>query len=101
MLEIIALIGLGRWMASTLESKGYSRWFAAFGPVGWIFAELTGGCIGGLLGLEVGVYLLGIGLALCWAAVAATATVMLPSPVDPFATSLGTNPDAIRSNPWA
>lgn len=99
MLEIVGIIALGRWMASTLEAKGYSRWLGAAGPIGWIVAELTGGCIGGFMELDLGIYVLAIGLALCWAAFSAIVVTALPAREG--APPTFADPSVVQGNPWA
>ena len=59
------------------------------------------GQAGDRLELELGVYLLAIGMAVTWAAIAVTVTVMLPSRIDMTLGATEADPSAIRSNPWA
>jgi hypothetical protein len=99
MLEIVGIIALARWMGSTLESKGHSKWLGAAGPIGWVMAEICGFIIGEMLGLELGGYVLAIGLALCWAATCAIVVMALPA--GEGAPPTLADPSVVQGNPWA
>jgi hypothetical protein len=52
MLEIIAVIFIGKKLAELAKSKGRSGWLGVLGPLAWFGGEFCGGCIGALMGLE-------------------------------------------------
>src|SRR5687768_9147196 len=70
MLEIIGLIFFGKKLASIATSKGRSGAWALLGVGMWIGGEIFGFVLGALLGMEIGMYLLGIGCAITGAVVA-------------------------------
>jgi hypothetical protein len=75
MLEVIFLIWFGRKLANVAASRGRSRGWAGLGVGFWIGGELMGIIHGSLLGLELGVY----GMALGLAAVGAVTSYMIVS----------------------
>lgn len=68
MLEILALMRLVRALADILQKKGRSKAWCVLGVGMWFGGEVIGFLIGGILGFEIGAYLIAIILAAAGAA---------------------------------
>ncbi|WP_224249323.1 hypothetical protein [Hyalangium gracile] len=79
MLEIIVIVWLTRKLSETAKEKGRSKGWGALGAGFWIIGEIMGFVIGGLLGLDLGSYLVAIGMAVLGAFVASTIVKALPA----------------------
>ena len=82
MLEIVAVVMLTRKLAEIAAAKGQAKGWAALGPVLWIIFEIGGVIIGTLMGMELGVYLIGLGGAAVGAAIAWQVVANLPNVLD-------------------
>jgi hypothetical protein len=78
MLEIVAVIALTRYLASTAEAKGQSKAWAALAPVLWLGSEFVGAFIGAVMGLDMGVYALALVCAAAGGVAAYAIVMMLP-----------------------
>jgi hypothetical protein len=81
MLEIFLLIRFGKSLSAMAKAKGRSGGWAGLGVLFWFVGEIMGFLIGDLLGLGMGSYLLGIGVAFAGAGVAyAVVKSLSPAP---------------------
>lgn len=106
MLEIIAIIWLGRHLNSTAKIKGHSGLWGVLGPAMWIGFEFTGAfiavCAGasdlGMYGMALVSALVGGGLSI--AIVNALPNRMLDDDFD-VAPEARRDPEAMKANPFA
>lgn len=78
MVDFVVVLIIARKLSARARARGYPRWLAAVGVLGWVTGEATGVFVGARLGLDLAVLITGAAGGLTGVLVASALIDRLP-----------------------